>query len=288
MLFKGTSARSSSRISEESDELGGTLNAYTAEECTCVYIKVLAAWVKHAFDLVDDIVSDPIFDDAAIENEKKVIIEEIASADDNPEDAAQEMLMSNMFAASSIGMPVLGRLETVNSFNKKLLREFYEAHYTPDNMVLSIAGNFDENEIKAVIEESRLAKKPASKQNVPKIPTPVEMFGGKYLGNRDIGQIQLVAGYPCVARHDPLLYAFVVLSGILGGDSSSRFFRRLREENGLVYNVDATAMEYECTGVFVVNTSFSGENTELVCKMLREEICDVLKNGVTQEELERT
>lgn len=112
MLFKGTKNRTAEKISEESDRLGGNLNAYTAEECTCIYIKVLSEEDEKALDLIMDIAANPVFSETAIENEKKVIIEEIASADDNPEDAAQEILMSNMFRDHPVGMPVLGSMKT--------------------------------------------------------------------------------------------------------------------------------------------------------------------------------
>lgn len=287
MLFKGTKNRTARQISEESDELGGTLNAYTAEECTCLYIKVLADDIARALDLLFDIALNPVFDGDAIENEKKVILEEISGAEDNPEDAAQEMLMSNMFRGHPVGMPVLGSAENVRNFTRDEIEAFYRRRYIPQNMTVSVAGRFDERIVNDIIREKTLNVKPCIAPERD-IAVPANIFGGIYRGIRDIGQLQLVAGYPSAARFDESLYAFILLSGILSGDSSSRLFRRLREENGLVYNVDAAAMEYLSTGVFVLSTGFSAENADKVISVIRSEIYDILQNGVTEQETMRT
>lgn len=286
MLFKGTKNRTAHEISEESDELGGNLNAYTAEDCTCVYVKVLSEEAPRAIELLLDIVSNPVFDEMAIENEKKVIAEEISGTDDNPEDAAQEMLMSNMFREHPIGMPVLGSTENVNAFTKKDVQAFYAERYVPENMAISISGNFDGECIKNIIHKSDIAARVCGKAAY-ETPKNTKIFGGIYTSERDIGQIQLMAGYPAVARDDERFYAFMLLSGILSGDSSSRLFRSLREENGLVYNVDASVAEYEDCGMFVINTSFSAENAAKVMEITRREIKDILENGVTEKELMR-
>lgn len=286
MLFKGTKSRSALQISEEADELGGTLNAYTAEECTCLYIKALSEDIDRALDLLLDIAFEPVFDDDAIENEKKVILEEIFGAEDNPEDAAQEMLMSNMFRGHSIGMPVLGSASNVKSFTRDKLEAFYKKQYTPQNTVISLAGSFNENDVKKIIY-GKTSHITAEKAQCDSIIPSAHIFGGIYRGIRDIEQLQLVAGYPCASRFDEDLYSFTLLSAILSGDSSSRLFRRLREENGLVYNVDAAAAEYSTNGVFVISTGFSAKNADKVISIIRNEIHDILQNGVTSAETAR-
>ncbi len=287
MLFKGTTKRSAGQISHESDELGGALNAYTAEECTCIYIKVLASDIENALDLLFDIAFDPVFDEDAIENEKKVILEEISGAEDNPEDAAQEMLMANMFESHPVGMPVLGNAENVMSFTRDDIYRFYKERFVPQNMLISVAGCFNEEHVQTLIS----AKTEAYKRNEgfeASFMNKATVHGGIYKNRRDIGQLQLVAGYPCVSRFDDRLCAFIFLSSILSGDSSSRLFRRLRDENGLVYGVDATVMEYDNTGVFMISTGFSPENADKVISIIREEINDILVNGISEEELRRT
>lgn len=287
LLFKGTRTRSADDISRESDELGGSLNAYTAEDCICVYIKVLSRDLKQAFDLLCDIVTDPVLDEIAIENEKKVINEEISSAEDNPEDAAQELLMAGMFRDHSVGMPVLGSNENVSSFNKECLTSFYRDHFVPRNIVISMAGSFNSEEVKEYIERSPFARL-ADNAPVDEAMHDNTVTGGLYKLQRDTEQLQLVAGYPCVSRYDSKLYAFALLAGILGGDGSSRLFKRLREDNGLVYNVDSSVAEYENMGVFVINTAFSPENADAVRQIISAEIRDIMHNGVSSEELFRS
>lgn len=286
LLFKGTKTRSAEDISRQSDELGGNLNAYTAEECICVYIKVPSRDAKTAFDLICDIVANPIFDNTAIENEKKVINEEISSALDNPEDAAQELLMASMFKNHSVGMPVLGSEDNVESFDSDTIKKFYEEHFVPQNIVISVAGKFSEADIMQYIESSPLAQRKRAFCKDEALHD-VTVTGGLYKAQRDTEQLQLVAGYPCVSRYDKCLYAFALLAGILGGDGSSRLFRRLREDNGLVYNVDASVAEYGDMGVFVINTAFSPENAEQVKYIAETEIRSIVENGVTDDELAR-
>ena len=286
LLFKGTKNRTAEMISEEADELGGTLNAYTAEECVCLYIKVLKNDVKRALELLCDVATAPIFDEDAIENEKRVIIEEILSADDNPEDAAQEMLMSGMLPNHPIGMPVLGSVENVESFNKRKLESFYNVHFVPQNMVLSVAGCFDESEILSLINDSPLVRLSRS-QTDNNDRGKADFCSGTFVSQRDIGQLQLVAGFPCVSRYDNALCSFVLLAGVLAGDGSSRLFRGLREQNGLVYNVDATVAEYRDMGVFLINTAFSAENADGVKRIVSSQIQDVMEHGVDEKELSR-
>lgn len=286
LLFKGTENRSAEDISKQSDELGGNLNAYTAEECICVYIKVPSREAENAFDLICDIVANPVFDGVAIENEKKVISEEISSALDNPEDAAQELLMAGMLKNHSVGMPVLGSIKNVESFDSDTLKDFYKEHFVPQNIVISVAGKFSADDMKRYIESSPLAQR-KKERGADVAMRDATVTGGLYKARRDTEQLQLVAGYPCVSRYDRRLYAFALLAGILGGDGSSRLFRRLREDNGLVYNVDASVAEYGDMGVFVINTAFSPENAEEVKRITATEIKSVLENGVTEDELAR-
>lgn len=286
LLFKGTENRSAEDISRQSDELGGNLNAYTAEECICVYIKVPSREVQTAFDLICDIVANPIFDSVAIKNEKKVIYEEISSALDNPEDAAQELLMAGMFNRHSVGMPVLGSAENVESFDSDSIKSFYKERFVPQNIVISVAGNFSVDDIKRYIKFSPLAYRKKESFNTVSM-CDVTITGGLYKAQRDTEQLQLVAGYPCVSRYDKRLYAFALLAGILGGDGSSRLFKRLREDNGLVYNVDASVAEYGDMGVFIINTAFSPENAETVKNITASEIKSIVDKGVTEDELLR-
>ena len=286
MLFKGTKNRSLQQIAEESDRLGGNLNAYTCEEYTCIYMKVLEEDVFQAVDLLTDIACNPVFEESALENEKNVVLEEIINAEDNPEDAVQEMLMRNMFRSHPVGQPVLGSAENVLHFCSEKVREFYKKQYCAENVLISIAGKFEPEKIVQAIEASALKYMPRGRRAY--LETCADTAGGVFYRFRDVEQMQLAVGYPCVSRYDPRLFSFTVLAQILSGDTSSRLFRRLREENGLVYNVDATAVEYDDTGAFIISTGFSPENYERVTEIIRQEAEDLLHNGASQEEVERS
>ena len=144
MLFKGTEKRSAKDIAQTLDAVGGQLNAFTAKECTCFYSKVLDAHLDLALELLSDMVFNSIFLEQEIEKEKGVVLEEISMYEDSPDDVVHELLSANFFKSHPLGFPILGTRENIESFTRIKLFDYFKTFYTPHNLVISIAGNYEE------------------------------------------------------------------------------------------------------------------------------------------------
>ena len=142
MVFKGTQNRSARDIAEEMDMVGGQLNAFTSKECTCYYAKVTDDELKLAVDILSDLALRPVFDAAELEKERGVVLEEIAMVEDTPEDLVHELL-SDVQYSGSLRCPILGTGALIRGYSRDDLANYWARHYVPQNMVLSIAGNYD-------------------------------------------------------------------------------------------------------------------------------------------------
>ena len=143
MVFKGTEKRTARQIAEEMDAVGGQLNAFTAKECTCFYAKVVDEHLPLAMDVICDLATHPAFDPAEMAKEKGVVIEEIAMAEDTPEDLVHELIMLAHYGDQQISRPILGTEESVFGCTRACLHGYWERMYRPRNAVLSIAGNYE-------------------------------------------------------------------------------------------------------------------------------------------------
>jgi predicted Zn-dependent peptidase len=173
MLFKGTETRSARTIAEEFDRIGGDVNAFTSKEMTCYYTTVLGHQAPRALSILTDMFFNSKFDEVEIEKEKSIVLDEIAAVEDAPDDDVDERLWAVMYPDQPIGKPVLGNEETINKFNRKMIEEFMENKYTPERIVISLAGNYDERLIR-LIEVQFGSFKRAEKieeQTIPAIPT---------------------------------------------------------------------------------------------------------------------
>ncbi len=282
MLFKGTKTRSSKDIARQADIMGGELNAYTDRESTCYYTRVLSADAPAAFELIADMVTNPRLDSGDTELEKGVVIEEIAMYESNPMDLCMDTFYLNAFPQSPLGRNILGKRETVAKFSPDMLREYMKKFYSPKRMVACFVGNFNRDEMLSLCEKyfSTLS---SSDEDVE---LPYARFvPGVITVNKRMEQNQVAIGFESCTLLDERRFVFQLLSSMLGGSASSRLFRSLREEQGLVYSVDAYITSYLSTGLFVITLGVSPDSekkaVESVVKVLTEFACDV-----TQEELD--
>jgi predicted Zn-dependent peptidase len=150
MFFKGTKTRSAREIAESFDSIGGQVNAFTSKEYTCYYAKVLDDHAGYALDVLADMFFHSTFDEEELKKEKNVVYEEIKMYEDTPDDIVHDVLSRATFGSHPLGYPILGTEETLAKFNGDTLREYMNGHYTPDNVVISVAGNVSEKFINEV------------------------------------------------------------------------------------------------------------------------------------------
>lgn len=277
MLFKGTKKRSSFDIVNEIDRIGGQQNAFTGKEKTCYYIKVLDNHFDIAADVLTDMISNPTFDSLEIEREKLVVCEEINMNLDDPDDLAIDNLERIIYGGTPMSHPVLGSKESVMSFTKNSITEYYNKHYCKNNLVISVAGSFDEDEVISYFEN---AFAELATNDIPsfefELPDYNKVSGYNEI-NKDIEQAHLAIGIKSIPYNDERKYALKVLNTLIGGGMSSRLFQHIREKKGLAYSIHSSLGFNKNTGIFVIEAGVSKENVQKALAGIKEEL-DILKN----------
>ncbi len=289
LLFKGTSRRSAMDISASIEACGGDLNAFTTKEYTCYYARVLDEDLPLAIDVVCDVVTDALIRTEDVEQERGVILEEIAMHEDDPTDAVHEDFASVMFGDTPLGRPVLGTIETISGISRRSINSFYRTKYRPEKMVVAAAGNLDHD---TVVRQVRAAFAPVLDPTAEVAqPRPARRPGrhtaGVRVTKRPTEQAHLVLGVPGITRADGRRYALSVLSTALGGGMSSRLFQEIREKRGLAYSVYSYAQGYSDDGVFGVYVGCLPGKVDTVLDVCLTEMQRVADAGLSNEEIVR-
>ena len=230
LIFKGTKNRSVSEIPQEVEGKGGIINAFTAEEVTCFWNKMPNKHFELSADISRDLVLNPLFEEKALERERKVILEEIKMYHDNPSTHVLEKI-KEMLYKKPFSMSIAGTGESVRGLSRKRVMDLFNSIYTTNNMIFSVVGNVEWD---AVLEEAKKFPKINKKiNNIPIIPKN----GGMIEKRKGIDQAHLVLGFHMPKLNDKNRYAAEIFDGILGGGMSSRLFQEIREKKGLCYAI---------------------------------------------------
>ncbi|WP_431861176.1 M16 family metallopeptidase [Azospirillum sp.] len=282
MLFKGTKRRSAFRISEEIENVGGQLNAYTTREHTAYYAKVLHEDAGLALDIIADMLQHSLLDEGELARERTVVLQEIGQAIDTPDDIIFDHFQSTAYPEQALGRPVLGSAEIVGKLPRSALVDYLGRHYSGPATVLAAAGRIEHDAFVALAEKA-FAHLPNTTHAEPE---PALYRGGDFREERDLEQLHLVLGFDGVGIHDPDFYAHAVLSTLLGGGMSSRLFQEIREKRGLVYSIYTFTGGYRDGGLFGVYAGTGEGEVEELVPVVCEEIVKVA-DGVSEDELAR-
>ncbi|MGL5756004.1 MAG: M16 family metallopeptidase [Paraclostridium sp.] len=283
MLFKGTENRTSKDIASTIDNLGGQINAFTSKECTCYYVKLLDEHINIGLDILSDMFLNPLFDKDDIEKEKQVILEELKMYEDSPEDLVYDLLMEGVYKTDALGMNIIGTKESLYNINKDAIKNYFNNYYVASNSVISISGNFKFEEMVKLIE--------AKFGNLPKGNVDIEITTPEFhpcfmAKNKDTEQVNLaisLKSIPLEDREDA--YALSIVNNIFGGSISSRLFQNIRENKGLVYSIYSAPSLYRKSGELGIYASMSNENLEKVYNLVLEEIDNLRKYRLTEQEI---
>lgn len=286
MLFKGTFKRTAKDIASSMDSIGGQLNAFTSKECTCYYSKVVDSHINIAIDILSDMLFNSKFDDKDIEKEKSVVCEEINMYEDSPEDLAYDSLSKLVFNKHSLGLPILGTYDSVKSFNKDTLKKYMKKNYSSDNIVIAVAGSFEESYLIKELEK-KFGQVSLSKGIKNEIEKPI--FNSNYTyKNKDIEQIHLCLGFEGLPNDDDTLYPLFILNNIFGGSMSSRLFQSVREEHGLAYSIYTHPSFYKDFGLFTIYVSLNPSQLTNLLPLISKEIKEIASYYITEDELKRS
>lgn len=265
MAFKGTRTRSARRIAEDIENLGGEINAATSAEGTSYTARVLGEDVGTALDVLGDILTDSVFDAGELAREKGVILQEYAGIEDTPDDVVYDAFTEAAFPDQPIGRPIIGRPETIQSFDEAGIRAYLAREYTPDRVVVAAAG--------AVAHEAFVAAAERHFGSMARSTAP-EAIPGSYRGGerrmpRKLEQANLVLGLPGLSFRDDAYYALHIFSQVLGGGLTSRLWQEVRETRGLAYEIQAFHWPFSDCGLFGIGAATSGADLpELVAVTL--------------------
>ncbi|MEG1805941.1 MAG: pitrilysin family protein [Clostridia bacterium] len=285
-LFKGTTTRSSFEISDCIDRTGGQINAFTSKEATCYYVKSTNEHLPLSLELLSDLLLNSKFDESEMDKERGVILEEIAMVEDTPDDLCMDLLSKAYFKDKPLGQTILGTAENIKSITRQNVLDFMAKTYTPNNIVISIAGNFDIDETILLVEKFYVKNMQKPCVALPEL-SPCAITSGFESKEKDIEQCHIGIAFPSIKFNDEKVYEHNILNNIFGGGMSSRLFQNIREDKGLAYNVFSFNSQYKDNGSLVIYAGVNPKNVELATKAIKEEIVKFKKDGISMAEFER-
>lgn len=282
MVFKGTKTRSAADIAQEMDAIGGQVNAFTTKENTCFYARTLDTHLAQAADVLCDMFFDSAFRQEDVDTERGVILEEIGMYADNPEDVCAERLAAAVYKGSSLARPILGKSATLSRMTGETLRAWRDAHYRPEEIVVSLAGSFSD----AVVQElkARFAAIAPTRRTKMK---PAAYRGAVTLKRKATEQNHITLAFPGFPYGSEQRFALQLLSFILGGGMSSRLWQEVREKRGLCYSIYSYGAGHEETGLFGIYTALGRETEQQALDAIVSVVRELVQDGVTEEELSR-
>ncbi|MFH0702714.1 MAG: pitrilysin family protein [bacterium] len=284
MLFKGTKCRSPKQIVEAIENTGGSINAFTDRESTCCYAKVLSSHVTVAVDILLDMVLNSLYDEKDVKLEKQVILEEIKMYEDTPDELVYDLLLKSFLGEHPLGQSVIGTAESIFRISKKDILDFVNDFYTSDNIVISIAGNFNEEAVLSQINDTIGHIKTCAKSK--KTETPVISPKISVI-NKKIEQSHICLGTRGISILDKDRYALDIIDVCLGGSMGSRLFQEVREKRGLAYSINTYAALYRPCGIFGVYLSANPANVKEVINLTLKEIEKFRLTGLSDEEIQK-
>jgi predicted Zn-dependent peptidase len=286
MVFKGTKNRSAEQIARSVDSIGGGLDAFTSKELVSYNVKVLDEHLPDAFDVIADLVRNPLFKKDDIEKEKGVILEELKMEVDNPEYLIHEIFASNFWKGHPLGRPILGTRQTIRSFDRDTVDRYYKQFYVPSNILVTAAGSLDHQRLVNLVEDQFADLKPrkTSKLAGPPQPHAPLVFRTK----NSLEQVHVYVGVPSIEIAHEARFACFILNAILGGGMSSRLFQNIRERQGLAYTVYSELSMYRDAGCMLVYAGTSQRNAGKVVESIARELRKLADERVTEDELRRS
>jgi len=283
MIFKGTKKRSALQIAKEFDSVGGNTNAFTTMENTCYHAKVMDTHVDTMVDILSDIFLHSAFESIEVEKERTVIVQEIAMAEDTPEEYIHTLSGHTYWGDNPLGQSILGPRENILSFDSETIREFFSRLYQPERIFISAAGNVEHDHF------VNLAGQQFESINAGNsFPVRVTPAGQSKVSihSRDLEQIHICMGTNGLSITDPKRYAFSLINTILGGNMSSRLFQQIRENRGLAYSIYSFISSHIDTGMCGVYVGVDPKNAKETIKVILNEIFKLKKIPVDSTELQ--
>lgn len=292
LLFKGTKRRTALDIAIAFDSVGGSSNASTGKEHTSYYARVQDKALPLAIDVIGDMLTSSLIDPVEFENERTVILEELAMNDDDPADVAHEAFAAAVLGSHELGRPIGGTEQTINAVTREAVWEHYQANYRPQDLVVAAAGGVDHDQVVRLVQQSLMDADWRLDQVAQPTPRRAQVEASIPLGrklhviNRPIQQANVLIGCQGLIGQDDRRYAMAILNTVLGGGMSSRLFQEIREKRGLAYSVYSFNQGYSDGAYFGLYAGCSPAKTTEVTRLMLDEFVKLANDGITEAELE--
>ena len=285
MVFKGTPTRSAKDLALALETLGGSLDAYTAREHTAYQAKVLDEHLPQAADVIADLVFRPVLRASDLALEKKVVLEEISTVDDTPDDLVFELHNTQLWGTHPYGFQILGTRETVGALSVSDLRALHSRAYHPEQIVFAAAGNVEHDALVETLESTGWADIPRGGLPALKSPAPIVQTPSAVHFDRDTAQTHIVIGSDAFPHSDSRRYAMSMIGMLFGGGMSSRLFQRIREELGLAYSVYSFQSFHEDAGMHGVYVGTTPESARAAVEAINEEMEKLSAEGLSDADI---
>ncbi len=285
MMFKGTKTKSAKDISEIIDNEGGIINAYTGKENTVYYVQMLSNKLKEGIEILTDMFLNSTFSEENLEKEKNVVIEEIRMYDDIPEEIVHDRNTALVIEGVQ-GNTVLGTEESIKGITREKLVKYFKDQYRPENIVISIAGNFSFEDISELLNEGLGKIENILPERKYDGAMKVKSIENKI--NKDTNQVHICFNTMGCSLTSDIRYEVAIISNTLAGNMSSRLFQKIREDRGLAYSVFSYTSSFEEGGLFTVYAGTTKKDYKEVIEIIEKEFDDVRENGITEYELQKS
>jgi predicted Zn-dependent peptidase len=271
LLFKETERRSTNQILNRLELVGADLNAYTTKEYTCIHASLLNPYLERTIDLFEDIVFHSTFPEDELEKERGVILDEIASYLDQPEEAIQDDFEEYLFKDHPIGKNILGTPETVGALNRDDMKQFMAVNYNTAEMVFAVFGDYDLKKVIKLADKyfGNIAPNHTKKSRI----VPAHNVGGQHIIHKPISQTHCIIGNQAYSSSHPHKNGLLLLNNVLGGmGMSNRLNLEIREKHGIAYTVESNYTSLTDTGIFSIYFGTDTEKADKAARLVHKEL----------------
>lgn len=286
LLFKGSRRYSARRLKTLIEGAGGTLNAFTDEEFTCVWAKVLPHNVSKGIEILTDMTLHPRLEPRELERERQVVMEEIRMIRDQPSHYVHDLLNALLWPGHPLGRDISGTPASLRRIRRDDVRAFQRRHYVPRNAVIAVCGRTTHREVVEAVRRLWSGLKPgrpskcrraSARQRRPRLRVEV----------KETEQTHWCVGFHAFPRNHPHIQALALLNVVLGGNMSSRLFQRVRERAGLAYEIGSCLKRYRDTGFFSIAAGVEHKHLGRSLRMTLKECGRLRREPVSSDEFDR-
>ncbi|GJQ62255.1 MAG: peptidase M16 [Melioribacteraceae bacterium] len=285
MFFKGTEKRSAKKLSDEIESTGGYLNAFTSKEHTCFYGRGLSKNLAKTYSVLSDMIQNSTFRQSEINKEAGVVIDELYDIEDTPEELIFDKFESNIFSGNSLAYPIIGTEENIRAFSREKIVKYINKYYGFDNLVIVASGYVEHKKLIKLTE--KYFRKDIGKTQARRKEVSVQSVKDMVI-SKEIQQTHMILGTPTFGFNNiPERTAVNILSQILGEGSSSRLFQRIREKNGIAYQINTFLNSFYDISTFGAYISTNEKSFGKARKLIFEEFKKIKSKQVSDQELKR-